>query len=200
MFKTACIMFCGALMFRFRDLLLSLVLLFTLLLGSSCSNSEDGLNEDDPPADDDDSSAGDDDDSAMGDDDDSSMGDDDDSGVGDDDDSSMGDDDDSGAGDDDDSGAGDDDDSAGSGTVEILQVHISNLTNTFAGYLAQSLPELTIPLDGAVVPGLVQTSLPSSHSYMSGCSVDATAQGFFRCTAPAGDFGGTSIVDGRSGS
>ena len=183
-------------MFRFRDLLFSVFLLLVLLPVSSCSNSQE-IPE--PPADDDDTSGGDDDDSAVGDDDDSTAGDDDDSSLGDDDDSSAGDDDDSSMGDDDDSAAGDDDDSASGGTVDILQVHISNLTNTFAGYLAQSLPELASPLDAAGVPGVVQAALPSSHSYMSGCSVDASAQGFFRCTAPAGDFGGSSIVDGRSG-
>jgi hypothetical protein len=133
-----------------------------------------------------------DDDTDAGDDDDATAADDDDT-VADDDDDTATDDDDSGVGDDDDT-AGDDDDTADM-PVQLLEIHLDNVTYAPVGYQFFGLADA--PLDLADAADAVSTSFPGS--LVDGCTAQGTYLDFHYCYRAPGDFGGAALVDGRSG-
>ena len=164
------------------------VLCCAVMFGAGCQDPADDDAGDDDVADDDDT--GDDDDDDTSDDD---TGDDDtaDDDTADDDtaDDDTGDDDDDTG--DDDTG---DDDTSGPG-YHVLEIHLDNLTYDPVGYQEFFFTGSPVALGDA--EAVVSAALPGS--LVDGCSAVSTHLDFHYCTGMAGDFGGSALVDGRTG-
>jgi len=155
-------------------LALSGLLALSLLFG--CPGNDDDDVSDDDAVDDDD--IGDDDTTA-------------------DDDDSADDDDDDSADDDDDTAADDDtgDDDTEDSPVQLLEIHLDNVTYAPVGYQFFGLPDA--PMDLADAPAAVAAAFPGT--LVDGCTAEGTYLDFHYCYRAPGDFGGAALVDGRSG-